>query len=77
MGQGTKMNVQGARHARNSIIFGFVGVLVGLGLIFGPLALWQAKKAERYGSPTIFGSVLGWIATVAGVGTLLYVIFLR
>jgi uncharacterized Tic20 family protein len=69
------MNVQGARHARNAIIFGFVGVLVGLGLIFGPLALWQAKKAERYGSPTVFGSVLGWIATVAGALVLLYAVF--
>lgn len=69
------MNVAGARHARNAIIFGFVGVLVGVGIIFGPLALWQAKKAESYGHPTIFGSVMGWIATISGAFWLLFFLF--
>lgn len=71
------MSVQGARHARNAIIFGIVGVLIGLGIIFGPLALIQAKKADHLGVPTVVGSVLGWIATVSGGFWLMFFIFGR
>jgi uncharacterized Tic20 family protein len=46
-----------------SLVFGILGVLL-LPIVFGPLALWQAKKAERLGKPATAGKVLGWIAIV-------------
>jgi len=46
-----------------SLVFGILGVLL-LPIVFGPLALWQAKKAEQLGKPATAGKVLGWIAIV-------------
>ena len=44
-----------------SWIFGILGILL-LPIVFGPLALWQAKKAERLGASATAGKVLGWIS---------------
>lgn len=53
--------MDGARHARDALLFGIVGIFV-LGILFGPLALSQAKKAEAYGADATAGKVLGWVA---------------
>ncbi|PFG39749.1 hypothetical protein ATJ97_2262 [Georgenia soli] len=44
-----------------SWVFGILGILL-LPIVFGPLALWQAKKAERLGASATAGKVLGWIS---------------
>jgi uncharacterized Tic20 family protein len=46
-----------------SLVFGILAVVL-LPIVFGPLALWQAKKAERLGKPATAGKVLGWIGIV-------------
>ncbi len=55
-------SIEGERAAQLSLIFGIVGFFVA-GLILGPLAIWQAKKAESFGVPATAGKVLGWILT--------------
>jgi uncharacterized Tic20 family protein len=57
---------EGAKAAQLSLIFGIVG-LFALGLVFGPLALIQARKAERHNTPATAGKVLGWISTIWGL----------
>jgi uncharacterized Tic20 family protein len=57
---------EGSKAAQLSLIFGIVGLFV-LGLLFGPLAILQAKKAERHNTPATAGKVLGWISTILSV----------
>lgn len=52
--------VQGMNHRSTATIFGVVGIFV-LGIIFGPLAIVQAAKAEALGVKATAGKVLGWI----------------
>jgi uncharacterized Tic20 family protein len=49
--------------ATMSLVFGILAVVL-LPIVFGPLAVWQAKKAERLGKPATAGKVLGWIGIV-------------
>lgn len=46
-----------------ALVFGILAVVL-LPIVFGPLAVWQAKKAERLGKPATAGKVLGWIGIV-------------
>jgi hypothetical protein len=63
---------QGMNHRSTATIFGVVGIFV-LGIIFGPLAIVQASKAEALGVKATAGKVLGWICV--GV-TALWLIFI-
>jgi uncharacterized iron-regulated membrane protein len=56
-------SIEGEKAAQTSLILGIVGLFVA-GIILGPLAIWQAKKAERLGVPATAGKVLGWINVV-------------
>jgi hypothetical protein len=57
---------QGQKHKTTSIVLGVVGLFI-LGIVLGPLALWQAGKAERLGVKATAGKVLGWIAIVGSL----------
>lgn len=49
-----------------ALVFGILSLFI-LGLLFGPLAIWQAGKAERDGSYNglaVAGKVLGWIGLI-------------
>ncbi|MEX5300163.1 hypothetical protein RCG67_15430 [Kocuria sp. CPCC 205292] len=52
----------GRSHADTALILGILGVVV-LPLL-GPFAIWQAKEAEKLGTPATPGKVLGWVGTV-------------
>ncbi len=71
--------MEGEKAAQLSLIFGLVGFFVA-GIILGPLAIWQARKAERLGVPATAGKILGWIITIlyglAVLAALLFVIIL-
>lgn len=54
--------MEGEKAAQLSLIFGLVGFFVA-GIVLGPLAIWQARKAERLGVPATAGKILGWIVT--------------
>lgn len=54
---------EGQSAATLSLVFGIVGIFV-FGFIFGPLAIWQASKAEKLGAPATAGKVFGWIDCV-------------
>lgn len=58
-----------------SLVFGIIGLFI-LGILFGPLALVQANKAEKLGAAATAGKVLGWIATVIGALGLIWFIFI-
>lgn len=53
-------NQEGKSASTLSMVFGILGVIV-LPLIFAPLALWQASKAEKLGTTATAGKVLGYI----------------
>lgn len=57
-----------------SLVFGIIGLFI-LGILFGPLALVQANKAEKLGAAATAGKVLGWISTIFGVLGLIWIIF--
>jgi hypothetical protein len=59
-------------HRSTATIFGVLGIFV-LGIVFGPLAIVQASKAEALGVKATAGKVLGWICV--GV-TALWLIFI-
>lgn len=57
--------IEGEKAAQLSLLFGIVGFFV-LGIILGPLAIWQAKKAEDNHAQAAAGKILGWITTIWG-----------
>jgi hypothetical protein len=66
----------GQSHASNALVFGVIGIFI-LGIVFGPLALGQANKAESFGVPATAGKVLGAISLVFGIlGALGFVLYL-
>ncbi|MGP4032178.1 hypothetical protein [Pseudarthrobacter sp. 1C304] len=52
--------MEGMRHARLATVFGVLSIF-SLGILFGPLAIGRAKKAEAFGVPAPEGRVLGWV----------------
>jgi len=54
------------RAAQLALVFGIIGLFL-LGIVFGPLAIAQASKAERMNKPAIAGKVLGWISLIFGI----------
>ncbi|WDF33105.1 DUF4870 domain-containing protein [Arthrobacter agilis] len=65
--------MEGEKAAQLSLILGLVGFFVA-GFVLGPLAIWQASKAERLGVQATAGKVLGWIVTILNVLAVLGVI---
>lgn len=59
MGQ-LRWYMEGMRQARLAAVFGVLAV-VSFGVVFGPLALARAKRAEALGVPATEGRVLGWV----------------
>lgn len=56
--------------AQMSLIFGIIGLFIA-GIIFGPLAIWQASKAEKMNKSATPGKVLGWIDTIWGIAQII------
>ncbi len=70
------LGLEGAKAAQTSLVFGIVG-LFALGIVFGPLAILQARKAERLNTNATAGKVLGWISAIWGVlGLVLLIAFI-
>ena len=61
---------EAATAAETSLILGIVGLFI-FGIVLGPLAIWQASKAEKMGRSATPGKILGWIDTILGVGQIL------
>jgi hypothetical protein len=61
---------RGSKFKEKSVIFGVIGFFF-LGIVFGPLAISNANKAEALHHSATLGKVLGWIDTIVGVGWLL------
>ncbi len=69
------LGLEGTKAAQASLVFGIVGLFV-LGIVFGPLAILQARKAERLNTQATAGKVLGWISTIWGIlGLILLIVF--
>ncbi|WP_022872748.1 hypothetical protein [Nesterenkonia alba] len=59
-----------------ALVFGILAIVV-FGLIFGPLAIWQANKAKNAGvnnGMVTAGLVLGWIGLILSVVGILFII---
>jgi hypothetical protein len=65
----------GSKFKEKSVIYGVIGFFF-LGIVFGPLAVSNAKKAEALHHSATLGKVLGWIDTLAGVVWLLFLVLL-
>lgn len=67
--------VEADKASQLSMVFGIIGLFFA-GIVFGPLALVQASKAEKLGAAATAGKVMGWIATIFGVLGLIWLIFI-
>ncbi|MFD1506738.1 DUF4190 domain-containing protein [Georgenia yuyongxinii] len=56
-----------------ALVFGILAI-VAFGPVFGPLAIWQAKKAEQAGGRATAGKVLGWVGL--GISIAVVVVFI-
>lgn len=65
---------EGQRAGQLAIAFGVIGLVFNLGLIFGPLAIWQANRAESAGGVGLGGRVLGWVAIGLAIAVTLFFI---
>lgn len=66
----------GQKAAQTSLIFGIIGLFL-LGIVFGPLAIVNAKKAEKLNIPATGGKVLGWIDTIFGIiGIIVFIVMI-
>lgn len=68
-------SAEGQKHAQLSLVFGIIG-LFALGVVFGPLAIVQAGKAEKLHQPATAGKVLGWISTIFGILGLIFLVLM-
>jgi len=67
--------VEGNQHATHSLIFGILSLFIA-GIVFGPLAVWKASKAEKLGVASTPGKVLGWIGIAFAILWLVWVAFI-
>lgn len=58
--------MQGQKYKEKSLIFGILGFFF-LGVVFGPLAIINANKAEAMHHSATIGKVLGWVSTIAAI----------
>lgn len=63
------------KNAQSSLVFGILAVTV-FPLVFAPLALVFAKKAEDNGVSATAGKILGWIGVGLAVLTVIYIMIL-
>lgn len=64
----------GQKAAQSSLIFGIIGLFF-LGIVFGPLAIVNANKAEKLNIPATGGKILGWIDTIFGIiGIIVFIV---
>lgn len=61
----------GSKYKERSVIFGVIGLFF-LGIVFGPLAISNASKAEALHHSATLGRVLGWIDTICGFLCILF-----
>ncbi|GAA1810705.1 hypothetical protein [Nesterenkonia flava] len=67
-------NPQGQSHATTALVCGILSIVLGLGIILGPIAIWQAGKAQALGVDATAGRICGWIGLILGIiGTLIIV----
>ncbi|MFP5316188.1 MAG: hypothetical protein ACLGHS_12550 [Actinomycetes bacterium] len=64
---------EGKRAAQLSIAYGVLGMFL-FWFVFGPMAISSANKAERMGESAAGGRLLGWVAIILGVLSILMVI---
>jgi len=65
----------GSKFKEKSVIFGVIGFFF-LGIVFGPLAISNANKAEALHHSATLGKVLGWIDTITAIIWILVWIFI-
>ena len=65
---------QGTKFKEKSIIFGVIGFFF-LGIVFGPLAISNARKAEALHHSATLGKVLGWVDTICSALGIVMVLF--
>lgn len=64
----------GQRYAQKSIVTGVFGLFI-LGIILGPAAIRQARKAESFNVVAVFGKTLGIIDTIMGIAITLFITY--
>lgn len=67
--------MQGQKYKEKSLIFGIIGFFF-LGIVFGPLAIINANKAEALHHSATFGKVLGWVSTIAAVVWIVFLVIM-
>ena len=73
--QNSPEQLRGAQLAQTSMILGILSLFV-VGIILGPIAISKAKQAEQLHTAATVGKVTGWIGTIFGILTILWIVFL-
>jgi hypothetical protein len=68
-------NVEGEKHAQSSLILGIIS-LFAFGVVIGPLAMIQARKAEALNVSATPGKITGLIGLILGIVTILGIVAL-
>ncbi|MCU1633051.1 MAG: hypothetical protein JWM61_1703 [Micrococcaceae bacterium] len=71
--QGPQNVTAGQSYAQKSLLLGVLSLFF-LGVILGPLAIINARKAEQLQVPAVAGKVLGWLGTAFGALALIALI---
>lgn len=66
--------MQGTKYKEKALIFGIIGFFF-LGIVFGPLAIINANKAEAMNHSATIGKVLGWVDVIASVIWIIVFVF--
>lgn len=66
---------EGEKHKGDAVFLGVVGFFF-LGIVFGPMAIATAKKAEALNTSATLGRVLGWIDVIASVAWIIFFVML-
>ena len=72
--QNSPEQLRGAQLAQTSMILGILSLFV-VGIILGPIAISKAKKAEELHTAATVGKVTGWIGTILGLLSILWIAF--
>ncbi|YCK81459.1 hypothetical protein M1D89_20690 [Arthrobacter sp. D3-18] len=64
-------DLEGANFKSKATTYAIIGIFF-LGIVFGPLAIRNAGRAEANGVPATFGKVAGWIVLVLSCVNILF-----
>lgn len=67
--------LEGVKYKEKALIYGILGFFF-LGIVFGPLAIINANRAEALHHSATIGKVLGWVDVISAAISIIVIVFL-